>query len=265
MKQAQFVPPLDGQPNQLTVTPPGAPADDRPSLPGRAGPPQGSDALPPLRGEPQGRLSGALERGKELRLTAERLIFEPGSDESGVFQVNVDGFKRAFWFRTGLVEQGSTQKAIEEQRAAASPLPVPTDPPARPAGTGPDPLRGGQGPARCDPVVHPREDRRQEVRLRPLVPAPTAQEAAHRLRPPRRGGCPPVRSLRRGLGRDLRRSRHPGPMPGSAPSSMMSEGRLLAEFTHRGRAGRSPTGDHQARNRPARSRRGPGRSTSRAR
>ena len=55
-----------------------------------------------------------LERGKELRLKAERLTFDPVNDETGVFQITVDGFKRAFWYRTGLVEQGGVQKAAEE-------------------------------------------------------------------------------------------------------------------------------------------------------
>ena len=77
--------------------------------------PKDRTLFPRLRGQPEGRSSGTVERGKDLRLTAERLTLEPGSDESGVFQISVDGFKRAFWYRTNLVEQGGVQRATEER------------------------------------------------------------------------------------------------------------------------------------------------------
>ncbi|MGA7495813.1 MAG: carboxypeptidase-like regulatory domain-containing protein, partial [Isosphaeraceae bacterium] len=39
----------------------------------------------------------------------------PGGSESGVFQLNIDGFKRSTWFRTNFVQVGGIQRAQEEQ------------------------------------------------------------------------------------------------------------------------------------------------------
>ena len=77
--------------------------------------PRDKELFPALRGEPQGKLSGNLEPGKDLTLTAEDIQLDPTGKESGVFQLNIDGIKRVTWFRTSFVQEGSVQKAAEER------------------------------------------------------------------------------------------------------------------------------------------------------
>lgn len=112
---AQFVPARNGTPNQLRVVFRALPQMTGPDCSIELVLPRDKELFPALRGEPQGGLRGVLERGKELTLTADDIQLAPSGSESGVFQINIDGNRRAMWYRTNFVEEGGNQRATEER------------------------------------------------------------------------------------------------------------------------------------------------------
>ena len=214
VKQAQFVPALDGQPNQLTVTPPGAPPDDRPSLPGRTDPPQGSDALPHAQGPAAGQLvgdagagQGAEADGGTTHIRAGERRDRASSRSASMVSSEPSGSGPAWSSR----EECRKRSRSASPRESAS-APNGSSRPASPPSSGSPSRSTRSRPTRRwrSPSAGPGQEFVTDLSFPPRP----AQEAAHRLRPPRRGRCAPVRSVRRRLGRDLRRSRHPGQAPG---------------------------------------------------
>lgn len=112
---AQFTPAGPGGENQLKVNLRALPTMTGPPCPVELVLPKDKELFPSLLGDPQGKLSGALEAGKDLTLTADAIKLGLGGSESGIFQLNIDGFKRSMWFRTNFVQVGGIQRAQEEQ------------------------------------------------------------------------------------------------------------------------------------------------------
>ncbi|MGA9922416.1 MAG: carboxypeptidase-like regulatory domain-containing protein [Isosphaeraceae bacterium] len=115
---AQFTPAGPGGENQLKVNLRALPAMTGPPCPVELVLPKDKELFPSLLGDPQGKLSGELEAGKDLTLTADAIKLGLGGSESGIFQLNIDGFKRSMWFRTNFVQVGGIQRAQEEQSPA---------------------------------------------------------------------------------------------------------------------------------------------------
>jgi hypothetical protein len=113
--QAQFTP---GIPNQLKVI-----LRALPQMTGRPCPvelflPMDKELFPTLRVPPKdGKLTGELEPGKLLTLYAEKLALDPNDDAEGSFALDVDGVKRALWFRGRFPQEGGTQRMSEPQKA----------------------------------------------------------------------------------------------------------------------------------------------------
>ena len=116
--RVEFVPDAPGQPNRLTV--------DLRALPALAGPPCpvelvlpiDKELFPSLRELPRsGKLVGELAPGKsELTLYAEGITLDPGEDTEGSFYLNVNGVRRALWFRSRFPQIGGPQRAAESRR-----------------------------------------------------------------------------------------------------------------------------------------------------
>ena len=112
---AQFTPAGPGGENQLKVNLRALPAMTGPPCLVELVLPKDKELFPSLLDDPQGKLSGELEAGKDLTLTADAIKLGLGGSESGIFQLNIDGFKRSMWFRTNFVQVGGIQRAQEEQ------------------------------------------------------------------------------------------------------------------------------------------------------
>jgi hypothetical protein len=111
----RFTPARPGEPNRLMVGLRSLPQMAAPAARVELELPSDPELFPALRGEPQGRLVGLLDPGTNLELVAEALKLDPTADESGIFWLNIDGIRRARWFRTSFVQEGGVQLATEVQ------------------------------------------------------------------------------------------------------------------------------------------------------
>jgi hypothetical protein len=111
---ARFTPAGPGGENQLKVNLRALPTMTGPPCPVELVLPKDKELFPLLQGDPQGKLSGLLEIGKDLTLTADAIRLGLGGSETGIFQLNVDGVKRAMWFKAKFVQVGGIQTANEE-------------------------------------------------------------------------------------------------------------------------------------------------------
>ncbi|HZW33253.1 MAG TPA: carboxypeptidase-like regulatory domain-containing protein, partial [Isosphaeraceae bacterium] len=115
VRKAQFTPAALGQPNRLTVELQALPQMTGPPCPVDLVLPMDKELFPTLLAPPKdGTLTGTLEVGKPpVILFAEKIPLSPGADAEGSFYVNVDGVKRALWFRSRFPEAGGPQRTIE--------------------------------------------------------------------------------------------------------------------------------------------------------
>jgi hypothetical protein len=113
--RTRYTPRQPGEPNHLSIS---LQAD-----PNLAGPPcpvelvLSEKFIPNLTGPPKGdaHLSGNLEPGSKLVLDANDLPLDPSQSEKGYFQLNIDGRKRALWYRTNFTQEGGPQTPVEDQ------------------------------------------------------------------------------------------------------------------------------------------------------
>jgi hypothetical protein len=114
--RAQFVPEKPDKPNRLTVA-----VRALPEMTGRDAQvelvlPDDKRLFPALRAQPkEGKLTGLVGPGKPLELFAEKIALEPGNDAECDFYLNVDGVKRALWFRSRFPELGTEPRMSELQ------------------------------------------------------------------------------------------------------------------------------------------------------
>jgi hypothetical protein len=104
-----FTPTQGGKPNDLMVNLQVFAAPGGPDIPVDLVLP--ADRIPGLvaakDGTFKGELSATGEKGRDmLTLAAQKIVLAPGEDEEGVVYLNVDGYERAFVFRTTFLRQG---------------------------------------------------------------------------------------------------------------------------------------------------------------
>ncbi len=116
--RVEFVPDAAGQPNRLTVALRALPALAGPPCPVELVLPIDKELFPSLRELPRsGKLVGELAPGKSaLTLSAEGITLDPGEDTEGSFYLNVNGVRRALWFRSRFPQIGGPQRAAESRR-----------------------------------------------------------------------------------------------------------------------------------------------------
>ena len=93
------------------------------------------DLFPALRELPKaGKLVGELTPDNpELTLYAAKITLDPNKDEVGSFYLDVDGVRRALWFRSRFPLIGPPQRAVESHRPRVSFLANPRVEPDKPA------------------------------------------------------------------------------------------------------------------------------------
>jgi hypothetical protein len=114
--RAQFIPPRSGEANRLEVALRALPQMIPPACHVRLNRPDDGEIFHALRVPLRGQFEGDVEPGgRELTLFAEGIKVSPTEIEDGMFQVSVDGFQRALWYRCRFVSQGEPQVATLEQ------------------------------------------------------------------------------------------------------------------------------------------------------
>jgi hypothetical protein len=122
---ARFTPPQPGEPNRLELRFRARPAMMDPPAPLKMT--LDKRLVPSLVGTPKElKLEGILAPGGDLALYAGGLALDPAESTVGLVPVDVDGLKRAFWFRTHFELSGGPQRAelISKPRIHFEAVPV---------------------------------------------------------------------------------------------------------------------------------------------
>jgi serine/threonine protein kinase len=117
--QAEFAPAVSGRPNRLAISLRARPEMTGPPCPVELVLPQDKELFPGLLGSPRiAKLAGELAPGKPaLTLYAEDLALDLKKPAEGAFYLNVDGLKRAIWFRARFPWAGGPHKISVSDRA----------------------------------------------------------------------------------------------------------------------------------------------------
>ncbi|WP_165227181.1 carboxypeptidase-like regulatory domain-containing protein [Aquisphaera insulae] len=118
VRLAQFTPAIQGRPNELKLV--------LRTMPGMTGPPCQAELVLPadrslfpslLSPQTEGKHAGPLPAGGDLTLSAEGLRLDPGEPPNGSFYLNLDGVKRALWYRAQFSEVAGIQRAEPESKS----------------------------------------------------------------------------------------------------------------------------------------------------
>jgi serine/threonine protein kinase len=117
--EAEFAPAGSGRPNRLAISLRGRPQMTGPLCPVELVLSQDQELFPSLLGPPRiAKLAGELAPGKPpLTLYAEDIALDSKANVEGSFYLNVDGVKRAIWFRGRFPQVGGPQKIAVSDRA----------------------------------------------------------------------------------------------------------------------------------------------------